>query len=69
MRLNEEQQRLILTLARPLPRAMRDQFFQRVSAEIAVLPVLGDGMLYRLAAGVQRQMLDPPILDGADELL
>jgi hypothetical protein len=67
MPLNEQQQKLILSLARPLPRAMRDQFFARLSAEIAVLPVLGDGMLYRLAAGVQREMLDPPLLDGADE--
>jgi hypothetical protein len=32
--------------------------------ELAHLPVIDDGLLWRLAASLQRSMLDPPILDG-----
>jgi hypothetical protein len=68
LRLTEEQQALILRLARPLPVQIREAFYQRLSAELVNLPAIGDGMLYRLAAKVQREMLAPPILDGADDL-
>jgi hypothetical protein len=66
MPLSEEQQRLILTLARPLPRAMRDVFFARIGAELVNLPAIGDGSLYRLAVGIQRSLIDPPALDGSE---
>jgi hypothetical protein len=66
-RLSEHQQQLISTLANPLQPRQRDEFFARLNAELATLPVLGDGMLYRLAAELQKQMLDPPLLDGVDD--
>jgi hypothetical protein len=63
-RLTENQQRLILNLGAPLPRPTRDEFFRRIGVELAHLPVIDDGLLWRLAASLQRSMLDPPILDG-----
>jgi hypothetical protein len=43
-------------LSRPLPRHQRSEFFESLSE-------IGDGMLYRLAAGIQRSMVDYPLLD------
>jgi hypothetical protein len=49
-RLTEEQQRLILALSYPLPSHQRNEFYRRVAVEIASLPTVGDGALYRLAS-------------------
>jgi hypothetical protein len=62
-RLTEEQQRLILALSYPLPSHQRSEFYERIAAEIASLPEVGDGTLYRLAAGIQRSMVDYPLLN------
>jgi hypothetical protein len=66
MPLSESQRMLILSLARPLQRQQREEFLARLNAELANLPVVGDGMLYRLAAELQREFLDPPTLSGTD---
>jgi hypothetical protein len=67
MRLNENQQRIVLALGRPLPRPLRDCFFLEVARAIASLPVIDDGVVHRVAAGLQRQYFAAPVLDGIDE--
>jgi hypothetical protein len=59
-RLTEEQQRLILTLSYPLPRHRRSEFLERIATEVAALPTVGDGALYRLASQIQKSMIDYP---------
>jgi hypothetical protein len=60
LRLTEEQQQIILRLSCPLPPPQRNEFYRRVAVEIASLPTVGDGALYRLASGIQRSMVDYP---------
>jgi hypothetical protein len=67
-RLTESQQRIVLTLARPLQRPMRDCFFLEVARAIAGLSEIDDGVVHRVAAGLQRQYFDAPVLDGIDDL-
>jgi hypothetical protein len=63
-RLTEEQQQIILRLSYPLPPPQRNEFYRRVAVEIASLPEIGDGALYRLAVGVQRGLIDYPQASG-----
>jgi hypothetical protein len=62
--LSEAQQRIILTLANPLPRAVRDRFYLEVALAIMRLPEVDDGVVHRTAAALQRQYFDVPNLDG-----
>jgi hypothetical protein len=68
-RLSEAQQQAVLRLAQPLQRHQRGEFFRQVGVAIAALPApLGDGQVHRLAVDLQRRLLDPPLLDGTEDL-
>jgi hypothetical protein len=69
MRLTPQQRIELLRLAHPLHRHQRAEFLRRVEEEVALLGVseIGDGPLYRIGVGVQRSLLDPPLLDGVTE--
>jgi hypothetical protein len=65
-RLTENQQQIVLTLGRPIPRPMREVFFLDVARAIALVPELDDGIVHRIAAGLQKQYFDVPALDGIE---
>jgi len=54
--LNDYQLALIMDLATPLARKRRSAFLEAVAARLEGRQV-GDGALYRVALGVQREML------------
>jgi hypothetical protein len=56
--LNDYQLALIIDLATPLPREQRGAFLEAVAARLKGRQV-GDGLLYREALAVQREMLGP----------
>jgi hypothetical protein len=67
LRLSEQQQQTVLRLAQPLGRCQRNEFFRLVGVAVAAMDVpISDGELYRVATGVQRELLGAPALDGRD---
>jgi hypothetical protein len=46
---------------------MRDVFFLDVARAIAGLPELDDGIVHRIAAGLQKQYFDVPTLSGVED--
>jgi hypothetical protein len=59
---------VVLTLGRVLKRPQRDEFYRRIAVELAQLQApFGDGQVYKLAAGIQRELFDAP-LDGSRDL-
>jgi hypothetical protein len=67
MTLTDQDQVQILNLARPLSPQQREIFFERVAAELGVLPVLGPGLVARVCAKIQRELIDPPLIDGVED--
>jgi hypothetical protein len=68
-RLTESQQAAVLRLAAPLQRHQRGDFFRQVGILVAGLSApIGDGELHRVLVQLQRRFLDPPLLDGTDDL-
>ena len=59
-KLSEDQVETILQAAVPLAPANRDAFFQEVTAALADLGDLGDGIVHRVVRDVQRKYFDPP---------
>ena len=50
--------------AQPLAVQDREPFLQEIAARLTALPHLGDGIVHRVVAEVQRKHFDPPI--GSD---
>jgi hypothetical protein len=65
--LSEVQQQIVLGLAHPLPRHVRDWFYLEVMLAVVRLPEIDDGVVHRTAAGLQRQYFDAPVLDGGED--
>jgi hypothetical protein len=56
---------IVLAAARPLAVQDRDAFLQEVAERLSSLPHLGDGIVHRVVAEIQRRHFDPPIgIDG-----
>jgi hypothetical protein len=55
----------IMAAARPLQPCDRDRFLKDIAAELAALPMLGDGAVHRAIVTVQRRHFDPPDLRAA----
>ena len=53
--------RLLHAAARPLAVQDRDAFLRDVAERLAALPHLGDGVVHRMCAEVQREHWDPPV--------
>jgi hypothetical protein len=65
MMLDEDAQKTLLTLAAPLHPKQREHFFQRVASEPASLPMIGPGIVYKVAREAQKALLDPPALPAS----
>ena len=61
-KLSPDQVDAILHAARPLPPANYAAFLEEVSAALAELGDLGDGVVHRVVRDVQRRHWDPPAL-------
>ena len=61
LRLTDDQLTAVLRAAEPLAVGDRGAFLQEVAAALNGQE-LGDGMVYRVVAQVQRRYYDPPIL-------
>jgi hypothetical protein len=68
IRLTDSELDAVLNAARPLPPRDRDQFLKDIAAELAALPMLGDGAVHRAIVTVQRRHFDPPHLGGEPRL-
>jgi hypothetical protein len=66
--LSDSELAAVMNAARPLPPQDRDRFLQDIANELAGLPMLGDGAVYRAITTVQRRHFDPPSL-GAEPRL
>jgi hypothetical protein len=55
----------IMDACRPLQPCDRDRFLKDIAAELAALPMLGDGAVHRAIVTVQRRHFDPPDLRAA----
>jgi hypothetical protein len=62
--LTEQQALALFAASYPLPPDRRSDFLIACAKEIAALPELGDGVLYRTIARVQREYFDPASLDS-----
>jgi hypothetical protein len=60
LNLTSQQQELISSAGAALPPRDRQRFEQRVLEQLATAPEIGDGLVHRLAAQTQREMLVPP---------
>jgi hypothetical protein len=69
LELTDDEKNLILSLAAPIDRARRDQFLREVAAAIEerAASEIGEGLLHRVARGLQRRFVDPPDLRGGVE--
>ena len=63
--LSNESMTTLMRLAAPLPLEDRSRFLIDVTAQLRQHPVLGDGIVTRVAAEVQRRYLRPPDLSRA----
>jgi hypothetical protein len=61
LKLTDSQMDAVLAAARPLAVQDRDPFLQEIAARLTALPHLGDGVVHRVVAEVQRRHFDPPI--------
>jgi hypothetical protein len=59
--LTDAQISAIFAASHPLPPDRRSDFLEACAKEIAALPELGDGALYRMIVRVQKLYFDPPI--------
>jgi hypothetical protein len=67
IRLSDSELDAVMAAARPLPVDRRDAFLQAVAAELRGREI-GPGVVYRVAAQVQREFFDPPDLSRAGGL-
>jgi hypothetical protein len=64
--LSDSELAAIMDACRPLQPCDRDRFLKDIAAELAALPMLGDGAVHRAIAVVQRRHFDPPDLRAAE---
>jgi hypothetical protein len=60
--LTDDQMSDLLAAAHPLPPDSRSAFLEACACELAKLPMIGDGVVHRICAELQRQFFDPPDL-------
>jgi hypothetical protein len=60
--LTDDQMSALLAAAHPLPPVSRSAFLEACAVELAKLPMIGDGVVHRVAMLVQRQYFDAPDL-------
>jgi hypothetical protein len=58
--LTDAELQAVMAACRPLQPRDRDLFLKDVAAEIAALPMCGDGAVHRIIREVQRRHYDPP---------
>jgi hypothetical protein len=63
LRLSDSEMDIVMRAARPLQVDDRDAFLQDVAKHLAAMPHLGDGIVHRVCAEVQRQHWDPPRIE------
>lgn len=61
LKLSEDQMMTLLAASNPLPADVRAAFLEHCAQEIAALPEVGDGVLHRVVARVQKLYFDPPL--------
>jgi hypothetical protein len=61
LRLSDRELDIVLAAARPLEVSHRDEFLPDVAEALSRLPHLGDGIVHRVVAEVQRRHWDPPL--------
>ena len=62
IRLTSEQTFIISSAAAPLPAGDRKHFEQRVLAQLATVPEIGDGAVHRACREAQRACFTPPTM-------
>jgi hypothetical protein len=60
--LSDSELAAIMNAASALQPHARDRFLRDIAAELAALPMLGDGAVHRAIVVVQRRHFDPPDL-------
>lgn len=60
LRLTDSEMDIVFAVARPLAVQDRDPFLRDVAERLAALPHLGDGVVHRVVAEVQKRHWDPP---------
>jgi hypothetical protein len=65
LRLSDSELDAVFAAARPIAVERRDAFLQQVASRLAGEGELGPGVVYRVAAQVQREYFDPPDLEHA----
>jgi len=63
IRLSDDELDAIFAAARPLAVERRDAFLQQVASALQGCGEIGPGVVYRVAAQVQREFFDPPATD------
>jgi hypothetical protein len=57
--LSDSELAAVMEAARPIPARDRDQFLRDVASELARYPEIGDGIIHRVTAKIQREHLAP----------
>jgi hypothetical protein len=65
LRLSDDELNAVMAAARPIDVSRRDAFLQRVAVTLQGCNEIGPGVVYRVAAQVQREFFDPPDLSHA----
>jgi len=58
--LSDSQLDQVMRLAAPLSVDVRAAFLERLASELRALGELGDGVVFRTASRIQRELFDPP---------
>jgi hypothetical protein len=64
IRLTDAELDTVLRAARPIAYDRRDEFLQRVASELQRCGELGDGVVHRICAAMQKEFFDPPISES-----
>jgi hypothetical protein len=65
IRLSDSELDAVMSAARPIAVERRDAFLQQVAVTLQGCNEIGPGVVYRVAAQVQREFFDPPDLGRA----
>ena len=57
---------IVYAVAEPIEPAQRERFFAVVASELALYPVLGEGLIYRVAAETQSRFDVPARISASD---
>jgi hypothetical protein len=61
LKLSDTELDIVFAAASPLALQARDLFLRHVAERLVAMPHLGDGVVHRMCAEVQRQHWDPPV--------